>query len=233
MSASPGPDRRRGAVGEIDAAVGQADIVDDGARSRLAGMTSRMVASTWSQSAAVSSMRVPVRARTCSLICPPSTVGKEILAEPGQRGRAETPAARSQPWQPRNIAAKRGRRCRRRRQQAHDSRSRSSAKPRSNAVESAAKSRAPSGVACGVMLLAARNLASVGTSVRDRMYEASMANTTASASGTNRNAQCRPAGTSARTQCRSRASRPTPAGRSVGAVENRLLRRPCPARGGS
>ena len=55
----------------------------------LAGMISRIVASTRSQSAAVSSMRVPVRARKCSLIWPPSTDGKEVLPQAGQRPDGE------------------------------------------------------------------------------------------------------------------------------------------------
>ena len=71
-------DRCRRAVGEIDAAVGQADVVDDRCRSRCGGMTcADRRPRPASQSAAVSSMRVPVRARRCSLIWPASTLGKK------------------------------------------------------------------------------------------------------------------------------------------------------------
>ena len=62
MSASAGPDRRGVAVGQIDAAVGQPDVVDDAGyfagRNLLADELS-----TRSQRLAVSSMRVPARAR--------------------------------------------------------------------------------------------------------------------------------------------------------------------------
>ena len=59
-----GTDGRGGGVGEIEAGVGQADVVDDGDDFVWRESAARMVASMWSQRAAVSSMRVPVRART-------------------------------------------------------------------------------------------------------------------------------------------------------------------------
>ncbi len=46
------------------------------------GISSWMDRSTSLHSAAVSSMRVAVGARRCSLICPASTAGKKVLAEP-------------------------------------------------------------------------------------------------------------------------------------------------------
>ena len=55
-----------------------------------AGISRRMAASTSSTSLAVSSMRVPLRARRCSRNCPASTDGKEILPKlRHQQPRAE------------------------------------------------------------------------------------------------------------------------------------------------
>ena len=102
-SAKPGcrrrrADRRRVAVGQIDAAVGQADVVDD-AGDFAGGISSRMVCSTRSHKRAVSSMRVPVRARRCSLNWPLSTAGKKSWPSQGnssQRQQRRTPGSQRQ-----------------------------------------------------------------------------------------------------------------------------------------
>ena len=47
------------------------------------GMIERTLLSIWSMSLAVSSMRVPVGARTCIRICADWTGGEEVLAEIG------------------------------------------------------------------------------------------------------------------------------------------------------
>src|SRR6202453_3494820 len=58
-------------------------------RISFCGISLRIASSTWSQSAAVSSMRVPVGARRCSLNSPVSTAGKKILAEQRQQREGE------------------------------------------------------------------------------------------------------------------------------------------------
>ena len=89
MSASAGPDRSRVAVGQIDAAVGQADVVDDARQLPSAESARRMDCSTRSQRRAVSSMRVPVGARRCSLNWPLSTEGKKSCPSQGTRAPPE------------------------------------------------------------------------------------------------------------------------------------------------
>ena len=85
-------DRRRGAVGHVDGAVRQADVIDDAGyfRGRNHAL---MAASTRSPSRAVSSIRVPVLARKCRLNRPPSEVGKKSCPSQGNSRKtgAQTP----------------------------------------------------------------------------------------------------------------------------------------------
>ena len=149
----------------------------------FAGINLRIVASTRSHSAAVSSMRVPVRARKWSLIWPESTLGKKSWPSPG-RGPSGNASSALAAIASRKTAAKRGPLCRaslsRRR---YFSRIRS--KPRSKrACRRASAWRRAAGACCA--WARSQNLARVGTSVRDSTYDASIANTTASARGMNR-----------------------------------------------
>src|SRR4029453_18774965 len=52
----------------------------------LSGTISRMASSTWPKMRSVCSMRVPAGARTCSLICPASTLGKKSWPIIGNKG---------------------------------------------------------------------------------------------------------------------------------------------------
>ena len=80
-----GPDRRRVRVGEVEPAVRQADVVDDAGDLAPRDDRSRIACSTRSQSTAVSSMRVPVGARRCSLNWPLSTAGKKSCPTHGEQ----------------------------------------------------------------------------------------------------------------------------------------------------
>ena len=84
-----GPDRRRVAVGEVEAAVRDTDVVDDRVelvrRDQPRGSCRRSGRSR----RAVSSMRVPVRARTWSLIWPLSTAGKKSRPSHGKSTTTE------------------------------------------------------------------------------------------------------------------------------------------------
>ena len=60
----------------------------------FAGISSRIIRSTSSHSAAVSSMRVAVGARICSLICPASTVGKKSSPSQGSSAKEQAHTAR-------------------------------------------------------------------------------------------------------------------------------------------
>ena len=81
-------------VSSVDAAVRQPDVVENAAEfGRGNGAADRL--STRSQSRAVSSMRVPVFARTCRLNCPLSRVGKEILAQPRNSMKPRTQRPRN------------------------------------------------------------------------------------------------------------------------------------------
>ena len=75
------PDRPRVAVGHVDAADRQADVVDHLTEIGR-GMICWMRRSISSHNRAVSSIRVPVWARTCSLIWPRIDRRKEVLAKP-------------------------------------------------------------------------------------------------------------------------------------------------------
>ena len=84
------------AVGGVDAAVGQADVVEDAVQSRVGNLRGGWTVSTRSQRRAVSSMRVPVLARTCSLNWPLSVVGKKSWPSHGiSRKAADTQASRN------------------------------------------------------------------------------------------------------------------------------------------
>ena len=96
MSASDGADGRRIAVGEIDAAVGQADVVDDVA-DLLGRDLPRMRLLHQIAKRAVSSMRVPVRARTCNLNWPASTAGKKSWPSNGTSSATETAHSHRKP----------------------------------------------------------------------------------------------------------------------------------------
>ena len=75
-------DRAGVAVRQVDAAVGHAEVVEDGLE-LVRGMSSRIAASTASARRAVSSIRVPVGARMCSRIWPASTLGKKSRPSTG------------------------------------------------------------------------------------------------------------------------------------------------------
>jgi len=83
---------------QIDAAVGKSQIVDD-ARNLTFGITSRMVASTASQSAAVSSIRVPVACTQVQLDMAGVDGREEVWPRPGRgpRGKASRAVAAIQP----------------------------------------------------------------------------------------------------------------------------------------
>ncbi len=141
------------------------------------GIVARIVPSIRSHSRAVSSMRVPVRPRTWSLIWPLSTAGKKSLPSQGISTAAEPTQAT------RKIAAKSHARA-----MAPSRRLRYPARRRSKRSSKLLCTRsktffagAPSGSA-----VLRRNRAIVGTRVRERKYDESIAKTTASASGTKR-----------------------------------------------
>ena len=196
---------------------GQPDVVEDqsqlGRRDDLADR-----ASTRRQSRSVSSMRVPAGARTCSVIWPASTVGKKSAPSNGSSSDAD--ARRRQEDRERTRA--------RRSMTASPAARGSASRSRSNACVEARAARRPNGVAAGGAapsrrrVRAAGSAPSSGTSVRDRKYDASIANTTAIASGDEqRPRRARRGRTPARRRCRSH-SVETNAGTAICCAPSRI-----------
>ena len=70
-------DGRAVAERQVEAAVGNADVVDNGVDLARAESPARISSSISAKISSVFSMRVPEGARACSRICPESTVGKK------------------------------------------------------------------------------------------------------------------------------------------------------------
>ena len=143
-------DRGRGAVGQVDAAVGHADVVDDGWRSRAPESPGGSWPRPGRTARAVSSMRVPVRRAQMQL----DLAGVDASGRNPGRARAGSdrtgrPAARSPPWR-RGTAV----RSARRRASARSSRlvvaARARARSRARSRAAAARTgRAARRAACG------------------------------------------------------------------------------------
>ena len=83
------------AIAEVDAGNRQANIVENALEFSAAGISRRIAFSTRSTSPAVSSIRVPVWARTCSRKMPASTVGKKSCPRNGTRRNEAAQKARN------------------------------------------------------------------------------------------------------------------------------------------
>ena len=172
-----GADRAGGAVHEVHRAVRQADVVEDVVGLARPESARRMNASTWSHSRAVSSMRVPVLARTCRMNWPLSVVGKKSWPSHGTSSGARQ--ADDQEG---------GMKTARRRTAAPSSRRVAAADALEAALERLLEPR--EGIARRRAMPAPLRQQEIHRQRRHerarQKYEASIAKTTASASGTNR-----------------------------------------------
>ena len=130
-------------------------------------------------------MRVPTGARKCSFIRPASTDGKKSVPTTSTSQRSWPATTRRQSRA--RSAGGASSRAEQPRRSAFWKRSKRGVAPVVEAAGQPRPARRRAGSAPGVVVLAAISMrASAGTSVRDSRYEASIASTTASASGVNR-----------------------------------------------
>ena len=194
-------------MGQVDAAVRQADVVEDGVQLARRDRPAGWRLSTRSASRAVSSMRVPVLARRCRMNCPLSVFGKKSW--PSQGTSAKTRQAADQEDRDEHAAA------------AHQQIQHAAIGMRA-AARSRARSRAgtvPADCASGpcVMRLGPQQIHRHRRHQRARQH-VGREHREHHGFGQRHEQIARDAGaarTSARTRCRCRASRPAPAPRSA------------------
>ena len=104
ISPSAADSDRGVAEGQVDAAAGNADVVDHRRRSRRPGSSRGSPPRPRRTERSVSSMRVPAGARTCRRSCPASTVGKKSIPSSGNRpSESRRPGRRSTPTTTRAV----------------------------------------------------------------------------------------------------------------------------------
>ena len=221
-----GADRRRVAVGQVQAAVRQPDVVDDARRSPRPGSRRGSRFSTWSHR--TRRLLDPRAGRRAQVQLELAAVDRreEILPDPRQQ--RERARRRPAGTPPRTAARDRGRRPARRGSRRAGARSRARCPA----------ARATNGLRDRGVGRAAR-APSAGTSPSSAPASATARTTRASRRRPPRPAARRGTGprrsgrTSARRRCRCRASRRTPASRSARRRRGSPARAPCPARDAS